>query len=165
MRERTVSRMCVIVVDDGNCYNERDSIKKMINSKISKWDLGVFFYDNLDEPWDIYYNGFLKISIADSFEFDNCEMFMLPDNCYYNGHTNKTPFIERMDMISDIVSTLKEQMCEVELYIGDSGTEKEDFIGMQCSVKDLANMLNENCIDNNSQDNNLHIRIENNFDY
>ena len=160
-----MSRICVIVADYKKSRNELNSTKEIIKKKIFKRHLGVFFYDKVDEPWDVNYEGFLKISIADSFKFDNCEMFLLPDNCYYNGHTNKTPFIERMDIISDIVSTLKEQMCEVELYIGDSGTEKEDFIGMQCSVKDLANMLNENCIDNNLQDNDLHIRIENNFDY
>ena len=58
-----------IVVAGSRNYNNYEEAKKYINEEKQ------FF------------------SISDNKDFDNCEIFLLPDNCYFNGIQNHIPLV------------------------------------------------------------------------
>ena len=89
---------------------------------------------------DIVYN----ITDAGS---DNCEMFLLPDNCFYSGKTNPIPFRNRMELLSMTFIALRFFTKSIEVFIGDSGTEYCEFTEIQTPAElfpEAANQLINN---------------------
>lgn len=142
-----MSKICIVVIKNHN-YLETDKIKEQIKMLFNNCGLGVFFEVAYSEPFlERYKNDeHLIFSISDNFEFDNCEMFLLPDRCKYNGQTNNIPFEKRMCDLKRIIEIILSFCHNIEIFIGDSGTNFEDFqfenIDLDCFEKFLINKLN-----------------------
>ena len=84
-------------------------------------------------------------SFADDNEYDNCEMLLLPDNCYHNGYTNLIPFRARMIGLSRIIEGSLDYFSRIELFVGDVGASMiEEFEPCSISVKQFAEFMDIN---------------------
>ena len=139
-----MSKICIVLVKDisGLCHTT-DWICSKIRHIINSYALGMFIIDPIMEPFGDKYVDCVAISIADNDSSDNCEMFLLPDNCSFNGRINGVQFIERMKVLRDIALCLGENDCWVELFIGDSGVNYEDYAEACCKANDLPHVLQE----------------------
>ena len=121
-----MSRMCIMAVS--KLGENPHHLKTFIEQQVTKRGLAVFFsFDYCEPVFEHYGNDSLLCSIADSYEYDNCEMLLLPDNCMLNGRLNHTPFIQRMEKLSNIIESIKCVSVKIDLLIGYSGTDYQDF--------------------------------------
>lgn len=153
-----MSKICVIcvpsIIDNKNYFISR--IKQIVDH----YGSGCFILEKIEEPFFDYNNSEFIISFSDSYVYDNCEMLLLPDNCTYNGKTNKTPFCDRMAMIRDVAAFLRQAAFHVELYVGDSGTEYDDYLCHKCRPYSIPDVMCEYLNDSNFHAHNLHIVVE-----
>ena len=137
-----MSSICIIKYKQ-NCKNSESILKKIIKQKAESFGIGVFFPKN-EQPLIPIEGKECLISLADSNQFDNCERLLLPDDCYYNGYGNSVSFVQRMEMISNIIYVVLHKSDRVELFVGDLGEytisefeyEKisfEEFTSYMCS--------------------------------
>ncbi len=122
------------------------------------YNLGVFFDTDYYEPVFQHMNreNTLLISIADSAEYNNCDMLLLPDDCYINGKSNKRPFIERAAFIQKMVQSIFENAYSVEVFIGDSGTQLCEYHHQFTNIYGLIPVLMQM---NSSHAPDLHITL------
>ena len=94
----------------------------------------------------IYEEPFLAHTLASSdvvFELtkDGCaETILCPDWCQYNDEV-LTPFVDRMRNMQALVQYIKHHKLSVDLFIGESGCEWEEFIHQTVSSSDLITYL------------------------
>ena len=101
------------------------------------------------------------ISISNHSKYDNCEMFLLPDGCLYNGKTNPVSFSYRMSVLEDITSALQKSNYRVEWFIGDSGTPYHDFKILQCGFSQISEIIEQHFFDfETAVQTDLHILIK-----
>ena len=150
-----MSKIFVMVVH--NLINNKHNIISKIKHMVDYYGCGYFILDEIDEPFFNRNKSDLIISFSDNYVYDNCEMLLLPDDCIYNGKENKKTLFERMEMIYNVVKFLKQNNHRVELYIGDSGAECEDYLEYVCLPSVLQNTICD-CLNNFSNDN-LHIVV------
>ncbi len=122
-----------------------DRLKEETVHILSSRGLACFWKDTIQEPFveqlpDISSQSFF--SIADDTCYDNCEMFVLPDGCFYNGRTNSIPFIKRMEVLQDVFSFFKCHGISAELFMGDSGGLLEEYHMFCCSIEEIPNIIN-----------------------
>ncbi|MBQ7603801.1 MAG: hypothetical protein IJU75_02490 [Clostridia bacterium] len=72
----------------------------------------------------------------------NCELFLLPDGWYYNGKTNNIRFRDRMFLLQTISSFFTALKKDTNLYIGESGTNAEDYLTISLHYEMVADFLN-----------------------
>ena len=120
-----MSKICIVLVKDisGLCHTT-DWICSKIRHIINSYALGMFIIDPIMEPFGDKYVDFV-------------------DNCSFNGRINGVQFIERMKVLRDIALCLGENDCWVELFIGDSGVNYEDYAEACCKANDLPHVLQE----------------------
>ena len=150
-----MSKICIMLVHNSidNTYNIISEIKHIVDD----YGWGYFILDEIDEPFLHRNKSDLIISFSDNYVYDNCEMLLLPDDCIYNGKENKKTLFERMEMICNVVKFLKQNNHGVELYIGDSGTECEDYSEYACLPSILQNTICNGL--NHFNNDNLHIIV------
>lgn len=141
-----MSKICYMVVPK----KRNDSfIKEEIKKIFLSAGLGVTFDIDYFEPALKNVSGnFLICSITDNPNCDNCELFLLADNCYYSGKKNSLPFFDRMEMLAQLISKLQDSPEDMELFLGDSGTEYDDFTEILITTAEfpfVANQLFNNC--------------------
>jgi len=137
-----MSRICFCVL-----YGARERYCEMISEiepLLHKYSIFLFhnidynesFFDRIDK------NNATFFSIADNPLYDNCEQLLLPDNCSVNGFKNPIPFLQRMKMIQDILSKMRQYCSGMELFVGDSGCGYEEFEKRQISICDFTDNIN-----------------------
>ena len=151
-----MSKICILV------FKENEHLISKLKKAAENSNLGIFFYDRIKEAFDDEHKGFVKASLSDNKVYDNCEMLLLPDDWYFNGRKNPKPFMSRMMIIRDLVSIIQSSNQNVELYVGESGVEENDFLEIECDANNLPNVMDEfyyskdTCVESN-----LHICISN----
>ncbi len=85
----------------------------------------------------------LVFSISDNYLHNNCEMFLLPDNCLYNNKINLIPFSERLKTLECIIKVILDKVDEFNLFIGDSGLEYSDFLSFDIKIEEFASIANK----------------------
>jgi len=151
-----MSKICYALLQ-GSMDCKRNILSE-IKRIADRYGFGYYILKTIDEPFfDCNRSDFI-ISFSDNYIYDNCEMLLLPDGCTYNGKTSKTSFFERMTMIRNVTDLLKENHFRVELYVGESGTESEDYLDFSCESSDIPNVICKHL--NDFYDCNLHIIVE-----
>ena len=148
-----MSKICLLVISSLGA--DLNQLKTIIEQQVVKSGYGVFFSVDYYEPAiEHYKESSLICSISDSAEFDNCEKFLLADNCYINGIRSEVPFYDRMKWLTNIIDQIICLPARVELFIGESGTSYEDFEEVYTSVPNFP-IISERLI-NNSGFHDLH---------
>ena len=115
-----------------------------VRKQVDQIGCGVFF--NIDDYklLHVEQNQFSFVcSFSDDYRFDNCEMLLLPDNCWLNGvRTNLVPFYERMELLGYVIEKIYALSDSVELYIGDTGEHTiEEFEVVRSTIQDFPNNM------------------------
>ena len=154
-----MSKFCIIVFPNVS-FDTLTLLREKIVEIANMYNKYVFWDFEYQEPFLENYPNSIAISISDSFNHDNCEMFLLPDNFTYNNLSNSNLFIERMKLLQDCVYLLLKYTGTIELFLGDSGTKLSDFKVFNSSVSNLAKDINCYYLNDNYQENNLHFVIK-----
>ena len=135
-----MSKICLLVISNSGC-EEKHLLKEEINSQISDAGYATFFQLGYYEPLLNHYSkNTLICSIADNNSFDNCEMLWLPDNCSLNGRENTSLFFDRMSALSNSFSHIIKHTGQLELFVGYSGSEYEDFTHIRIKCSEFAHI-------------------------
>lgn len=111
------------------------------------YGMGVCFDTPVNEPFlQEYACPDLLFTISDTEETENCELFFLPDGWTINGAENPVPFVQRMKILQQFAYRLS-NICErLEILIGDSGMDLDDFALCEIAAKDIPSvMVNTYC--------------------
>ena len=154
-----MSKICIAVLREQEPLN--NYIKEELYSILEKNNLYCFFEVPYHEPFFNELGKFQMISISNHSKYDNCEMFLLPDGCLYNGKTNPVSFSYRMSVLEDITSALQKSNYRVEWFIGDSGTPYHDFKILQCGFSQISEIIEQHFFDfETAVQTDLHILIK-----
>lgn len=137
-----MSSFCICVVEDIKRDNELVFYMQQLEILAQNHKRGIKFFIDWPEPIisRIQENS-LIINILDCPESNNCELFLQPDGWYSNGRTDKLAFRERMHFLQDIAKFFIYRKHSVDLYIGQSGADPEDFFDITLKSNDLADFL------------------------
>lgn len=115
-----------------------------IQKLVIDYKRGVKFFIAWSESMvlDIQKDSFI-VNIVDSPKSDNCEMFLLPDGWFCNGKTAQLPFKSRMRLLEKIALLFEENVDDVELYIGQSGSQPEELLNVVIKGHELADYLSK----------------------
>lgn len=151
-----MSKICIAILND-DVSTER--ITTAIQPLLKRYNLAVSYKLTYDEPLlEKYRNKAYKMfSFADNVYYDNCEMFLLPDNCFFNGQKNSIPFQARMQLLEEIFERVLDFTPKIEVFIGDSGTRYDEFDRAHCK---LYNFLDVSVMLNTEVPPDLHFVIE-----
>lgn len=145
-----MSKICIGVIKT-HIPLEMCSFREQIKPLFNRFGLGVFFEFPYLEPFMKEYekDDYFVFSVADNMNFDNCEMFLLPDNCTYNGKKNEISFKTRMSNLKSIIEIILKTEKSIELFIGESGTEFFEFEFENINLERFEETLNNklNCFD------------------
>lgn len=153
-----MSSFCILYV------SKLDNAKKefyinQIQVLAKEYKRGVKFYINWCEPGlPIYENDMLIVNVLDSQTSDNCEMFLLPDGWYSNGVSAKSLFRDRVKFLEDTLFLFICNGDPVELYIGQSGIQPEEFLTITLRWNEVADYLTKT-IGINGTDDGMHITV------
>lgn len=137
-----MSLFCICVVENIKKDSEITLYTQQLETLAKQHKRGIKFFVDWPEPLlSRIQKDSLVMNMNDSPESDNCELFLLPDGWYHNGRTNKLAFRERMKFLEDVSSIFIDRKYSVELYLGLSGTDPEDFFDVSLKNNDLADYL------------------------
>ena len=135
-----MSKFCFIKFDDSNGDYNKLKVYGAIAKELEKHKLGMFVctqnYFEIDDFDDM-------ISVADTSKNDNCEMFLLPDGCAYNGRNNPLPFLERMNVLKNAIEKIQSYTKRVEVFIGECAANLDDFIQIRCSLNQFPTLADQ----------------------
>lgn len=81
----------------------------------------------------------LILSFADDAQFDNCEMLLLPDGCFFGGYPNEIVFEDRMKQIETFLTIILNWTGTVELFVGYCGSYLHEYKHCNIHIKDFIN--------------------------
>ena len=135
-----MSLICIGMVDSiPACVSL--SVQRRQREIARKNGIGIFFSIDWEEPIVIKFEHNYLFSLTDDELRDNCERLLLPDGWEYNYEINDIPFRVRAEFIRQIVEPLTSFNYTVDLFLGTSGDEIDDFIPIIVSEPDLAQVL------------------------
>ena len=154
-----MSLICLYTVKNIRNNSEKDFFIQQIKTLAKHNNRGIKFFVGWSEPLISHIQkDSLIINIFDSPESDNCELFLLPDGWYINGHTNKSAFSERMKFLQEISNIFIDKKYAIELYLGQSGTHPDDFFDVTLQNHELIDYLTKT-VGAGGVDNGVHINI------
>ena len=119
------------------------SVQKQQKEIANKNGIGVFFSIDWEEPIVSHFDHNYLFSLTDSKWIDNCERLLLPDEWEYNYWKNDIPFRIRAEYIHQMIEPLTALNYKVNLFLGTSGDEIEDYISITVSEPDLGQVLTD----------------------
>lgn len=139
-----MSSLCLFVADLVE-VNDIKSLKKALCDISKKFERRIDFSIMWEEPmfFEFNVNDKLFFSISDSPDCDNCEMLFLPDGWVYNGKSNSINFKNRMSYLQCITDCVMESCQKLDIYIGQSGTEVNEFSNILVKRCFLSQILTE----------------------
>lgn len=137
-----MSLICLCVVETIKMKLETEFYTQYLDMLAKQHKRGIKFCVDWSEPLlsSIQKDSFV-VNVVDNPQADNCEMFLLPDGWYSNGNTNKVEFRERMKFLQELSGFFISRKHNVELYLGQSGTNLEDFFDVTLKINDLVDYL------------------------
>ena len=140
-----MSRICIGVLHNNDITPDR--LRGELQTLLANTNLTISYKLSYNEPLLRHYvdKTCLIFSFSDNSHYDTCEMLLLPDNCFYNGIENMVPFHKRMQNVEAILTKILEHGSMIDLFIGDSGTQMNEFEENQlhvCEFHHISNSLN-----------------------
>lgn len=139
-----MSKICILVLSKPGVNMKL--LEEITRLEADHIDCGVFFTFDYREPViEQYKNSAFICSFSDDYRFDNCEMLLLPDDCWSHTKTNLVPFHRRMELLRDAIVQIciTAQTDKVDLFIGDSGTCYDDFELVQTTFSDFPDVIDQ----------------------
>ena len=103
---------------------------------------GVSFSIDWEEPLLAHYSDAHVIAdFRDSPTESNCEMLIIPDHWRYHDQRNELPFRQRMALFQEIAEWADAQGYPIEFFIGNSGTDWDEFETVVIPTKRLTELL------------------------
>ena len=138
-----MSKICL-----GILCNKRttlSALRNQIKSVVESAGFGCFFDFSYKEPLLNAYllDNYVIFSIADNSTYDNCEMLLLPDGCMINGNENVCGFELRMKQMQDILKPILEIEAKIELFLGESGTQFDEFDEYEITLSDFLQITKQ----------------------
>lgn len=139
-----MSKLCIAIF---NNFPGIGNTKKQIDLLLNSFNLGIFYEQSNDEPVLSEFQNKSNIicSLSDNCIYNNCEMLLLPDNCFLNGKSNAVPFQERLSQIEEILKAILNNAQKIDLFIGDSGANWDDYVHYDINIHEflrIASSLN-----------------------
>ncbi len=141
-----MSRICIGFIKIDEMPFEKDQLISVAREN----ELNILLNMSYEEPIMTYFkNDYIYFNFVDS-SMNNCEMLLLPDNCYYNGEGSNILFQERMKKIENFLKELLAGKNKIDIFIGDSGTEYNGFKEISLGINDFSNIATQylNCVEN-----------------
>lgn len=155
-----MSLICLCVVENVKKDGKIDFYTQQLETLAKRHKRGIKFSVDWPEPLLSHIQkDSLVINILDCPESDNCELFLLPDGWYCNGLTNNLAFRERMKFLQDISDVFINGQCGVEIYLGLSGTNPEDFFDVSLKNDVLTDYLAKTVGVDGIDSNGVHISV------
>lgn len=113
-----------------------ENLIKKIQTIFEQNDLFCFIGSGYIEPFLSKFDlsEYFVISISDNKIYDNCELLLLPDNCYLNGEKSNNPFDNRMRKLKNVLDVFLTFTSEIHLFIGDSGVLFEELMHLNITL-------------------------------
>lgn len=139
-----MSLLCLYFIENISEKDKKLCVQQIENNSKS-YNCGVKFCIDWQEPFisNIVKENTFIVNIIDSPTKDNCDFFLIPDAWFINGKTNDIAFNKRMFFLEEIARVFLNINCSVDLYIGQSGTELEDFTYVLLNNKNLVDYLSK----------------------
>lgn len=154
-----MSLICLCLVTSNNVSEKSLSYVEELDALVKNYDVNYTIGIDWEEPASSYFpEKSFVISITDGLDEDNCEKFLLPDGWLINGKTNNTSFSQRMRLLEEISSFLKEKECVIEWFIGQSGTLFREYADVSIDCNALAEYLTGTA-GVEGFDNSVHVRV------
>ncbi len=138
-----MSEICIGILELGLPEDKLSFIKNEMEMCCRSGRLGLF--------WEtVYREAFITEKMCDEnavFELRNspedmtCERLLCPDWCKYNEKENEEPLMERLRRIQRMIEVIMRNGCWVDLYIGDSGGDIEDYADYSLTCSDFSEKL------------------------
>lgn len=136
-----MSTICIGVIKNVFC-NDRNSLRIVIDRFVKNSGYGVFFNGIYEEPFfEAFGNNDFVFSLADDYDYNNCEMLMLRDGDFYNGSCTTQSFSSKMYFIKNLFLMLKGFGYPTELFIGQSGESLEDYTQSIINLDDFVSYM------------------------
>ena len=121
---------------------------------------GVSFSIDWEEPLlERYADAYIIADFHDSPTESNCEMLIMPDHWQYNNKRNELSFRQRMALFQDVAAWATVQGYSMEFFIGNSGTNWNEFETIIVPAKHLTNVLIET-VGESGSDADIHIVVK-----
>lgn len=122
-----MSKICFIIFQKNELIYE--NLIRKIQPIFEQNNLFCFTEIGYVEPFfsEFELSKYFVLSVADNKNYDNCEMLLVPDNCYINGEKSNSLFDNRMINLKNILIAFFAFTREVHLFIGDSGVLFDEF--------------------------------------
>lgn len=132
-----MSKICLIIFQKNEFTCENLIIK--IQPIFEKNNLFCFTDIGYVEPFfsEFQLSKYFVLSVADNKNYDNCEMLLVPDNCYINGKKSNCLFDDRMSNLKNVLGTLFAFTREIHLFIGDSGVLFDEFMHLNITLDEF----------------------------
>lgn len=104
----------------------------------------VSFNLNWDEPiFSSFSDEVIAFSVEDGIQMGNCEFLLMPDGFYLNNITDSAPFRDRINILQDIASLVVKQNCQIEFFIGDSGSLRSEYKDYYVQVDTMLTLFEQ----------------------
>ena len=135
-----MSKICIGVLTIND--SQPSILLEQLHSLLERYELTIFSELVYEEPFLNQYHmeNVFVFSISDSKLYDNCEMLLLPDNCFLNGEKNDTPFEKRMRYLEEILLELLKNNDRIDMFIADSGTQFDEFEDIHIGISDFLSI-------------------------
>lgn len=137
-----MSKICYLVLPRE--FSSQLQFKKDIMDLFFRCGVYIFTDREYDyEPIWAYIKESFVISLADTSQYNNCEMLFLEDDHFSNEKYNDIPFMKRMSRLAETLKKVLNITKKAEIYIGVSGDEYEDFEIIQSDIDDFPRLMDE----------------------
>ena len=106
-----------------------------------KISVGIFTRERYIEEFESIYNNsgdVYRFSISDDQRYDNCERLLLP---YWFCDCSEEIFANNMKKIAGVIEYCLKYSPKVELYVGTSGDQYDDFENLHIKLGDLHDVI------------------------
>ena len=132
----------IIVVARNIDENYKKNFKVNLVNLARTLNLGVWFENRYKESFEYRYDNTtisnLIFSISDDFLFDNCEDLVTP---WWYCDSNETMFKGNYTRIQQILEYCLNNCEYVELYLGTSGEDYDDFFHKEIALVDFIDTI------------------------
>ncbi len=133
-----MSKNCIIIFQKNELISE--NLIRQMQPIFEQYNLFCFTDIGYSEPFfsEFELSKYFVLSVADNKNYDNCEMLLVPDNCYVNGEKSNSLFDNRMSNLKNILAAFFAFTREVHLFIGDSGVLFNEFMHLSLTLDDFC---------------------------
>jgi hypothetical protein len=115
-----------------------------LNLTARSYSRNISFTLDWDEPiFSSFSDEVLAFSVEDGIQVGNCEFLLMPDGYFLNNISNLEPFHKRIKFLQDIVKLVVNQNCQIEFFIGNSGSLRSEYKDYYVQVNEIPTFFEQ----------------------